>query len=56
MTSHPVKRGEYGGRFQCSRGEKRYLLSGPIKNGPNGGHYQGSKSDPRYLLKYGKKR
>jgi hypothetical protein len=50
MKDHPLKKGPNDGRFQCSHGDKRYLLEGKIKTGPRGGHYQGPEKDPRYLL------
>lgn len=56
MVNHPIKKGPNDGRFQCSHGDRRYLLDGAVKTGPRGGHYQGSKNDPRYLLKVKKVR
>lgn len=56
MVNHPIKKGPNDGRFQCSHGEKRYLLEGKVKTGPQGGHFQGKGDDKRYLLKFGKKR
>jgi hypothetical protein len=50
MRNHPIKKGPENGRFQCSHGDRRYLLEGPIKKGPEGGLFQGPKSNPRYLL------
>jgi hypothetical protein len=51
MVNHPIKKGPYDGKFQCSHGDKRYLLNGKVKRGPYGGHFQGKGEDKRYLLK-----
>ena len=51
IMDHPIKKGPEKGRYQCSHGDKRYLLEGKVKTGTRGGHFQGSGDDKRYLLK-----
>ncbi len=57
MGNHPIKKGDNGGKFQCSshRGvDPRYLLDDKkVHKGPQGGHYQQyGRGKKRYLLEY----
>jgi hypothetical protein len=51
---HKIHTGPQDGKFQCSHGEKRYLLDGKkVQTGPEKGKFQeyNKGKDKRYLLK-----